>query len=73
MTDLTVVPIDTDFYGDLPPDQVLEGAKGQLERVVVLGITKEGEIWISDTQGTVSSTNLMLDRAKAKLLRSIDD
>jgi len=65
-----VVDIDTNYHGDLPPDQVLDGAKGALERVIVLGITKDGEIWISDSQGLVASTNLLLDRAKDKLMRS---
>lgn len=53
-----IVKLDAPWFGDLPPDQVLEVAKGKLESVLIVGIEKgEGD---EPKRYYASSTHLSL-------------
>lgn len=44
-----VVELECQTLMDIPPDKVLEAAKGQLEYVLVLGLTKDGAFWAASS------------------------
>jgi hypothetical protein len=58
---VNVVSLDTPFYGDIPADQVLEKAKGELKDVLVIGRMNDGEIYAACSMGDVAHTLLLLD------------
>lgn len=58
---------------DLPADRVLEAAKDQLEGVVILGYTKEGDEYFASTYANGGTVNWLLDRCKQKLLEGMDE
>ena len=61
-----------DFDGitklDLDPDRVLEGAKGQLEAVIVIGYTSDGEEYFASSKADGGTTLWLLERCKKQLL-----
>ena len=61
-----------DFGGitklDLNPDRVLEGAKGQLECVVILGYTNDGVEYFASSKADGGETLWLLERCKKQLL-----
>lgn len=40
-----VIPFDAYTRNDIDPDQVLEGAKGQLKQVLILGVCEDGDLY----------------------------
>ena len=55
-------------YLDMEPDRILSGALGQLESVVVIGYTKEGEEYFASSKADGSDVLWSLERAKLALL-----
>lgn len=53
---------------DLPPDQILEAAKQQLESVVVIGWTTEGEEYFATNLADGGTALWLLERCKRELL-----
>ncbi|NIA72284.1 hypothetical protein HBA54_27195 [Pelagibius litoralis] len=53
---------------DLPPDRVLEGAKGKLERVVVLGFTESGDVFFASSGADGGDVIWLMEKAKKALL-----
>lgn len=53
---------------DLPPDRVLEAAKGKMEGVVLLGYDKEGGEYFASTYADGGDVLWLLERCKTKLL-----
>ena len=53
---------------DLPVDRVLEGAKDQLEGVVLLGYDKEGEFYFASTYADGGNVLWLLESMKKQLL-----
>jgi hypothetical protein len=54
---------------DLDPDEVLEASKGQLERFILVGYTKDtGDYWFAATHGDNEKNNWLLDKFKQFLL-----
>lgn len=68
-----VIPIGCITKLDLPVDTVLDAAKGQLESVVLLGWTTDGEEYFASTDPDGGSVIFLLERAKLQLLRMSDD
>ena len=65
-----VIPLKLDMVGEgakVPPDSVLEGAKGRLTHVVVIGLDENGFLQLFGSDGA-AQTNFLLDRAKAHLI-----
>ena len=58
---------------DLPPDRILEGAKGQLERVVILGYDHEGQEYFASSFSDGGTVMWLMERAKLKLMTIADD
>jgi hypothetical protein len=66
-----------DFNGitklNLDPDRVLNKAIGELKDVIIIGYEKDGAEYFSSSIADGGEVNWLLDRAKLKLLRSVDD
>lgn len=59
-TGLTTLPI--------PPDDVLEGARGKLERVLIIGRDAEGEPYYASSYCEKADLLFAIERMKHKLL-----
>lgn len=58
---------------DVDPERVLEAALGQLEGVVVLGLTKDGEEeYFASSYADGGTVMWLLERCKKKLLEAWD-
>ena len=55
---------------DLEPDKVLQGAKNQLDDVLVLGWDKDGLLWISGSKAKKADALWLLECAKQSLLEA---
>lgn len=53
---------------DMNPDKVLEGAKGELEQVIVIGYDKEGEEYFASSIAGGPECLWLMERFKASLL-----
>lgn len=53
---------------DTDPDEVLEGAKGKLTRVVVIGYDTEGNLYLAGSSADGPKINWLLDKVKHKLI-----
>jgi hypothetical protein len=60
-------------YLDIPPDRILDGAKGELESVIVIGYTKDGEEYFAASVADGAEVLWMLERNKLKLLSVPDE
>jgi len=57
---------------DLDPDRVLERAKGNLARVIIVGMDKDGNEYFASSCADGGVGVWDLERAKLKLLRIVD-
>lgn len=53
---------------DMPPDYILEAAKGKLEGVLIIGYTEDGEEYFASSYADGGTVNWLLDRCKHQLL-----
>lgn len=58
---------------DLPPDRILENAKGKLEGVVIIGFALDGAEFFASSYADGGDVLWHLERAKKKLLELPDD
>ena len=59
---------------DLPPDQILEGAKGEMEGVLVIGFKKDSNGMYMASSYADGGTNLwLLEKCKRALLNYDED
>ena len=58
---------------DLPPDRILEAAKGKLERVVIVGYDHEGNEYFASSFSDGGEVMWLMERAKLKLMRLADE
>ena len=64
-----VVPIHGIAFSDVPVDVILEEATEQrFSQVVVIGLTRTGEIMPLHSSASVAEINWMLDHAKQEIL-----
>lgn len=63
-----VIPLNNITRLDLPPDRVLEGLKGMMESLVILGYDKQGEMVFSSTLADGGEVLWLLEVCKKKLL-----
>ena len=54
---------------NLNPDRLLIAAQEQLERVVILGVTKDGDEYFASSVADGGDVVWMLERAKYKLMK----
>lgn len=55
---------------DIDPDQILDRAGGQLEGVVILGYTKEGDEYLAASYADGGTVLWLLERCKASLMNA---
>ena len=71
-----VIFIDRPTTLGLPPERVLEAAVGHLDKAIVVGLDKNGDLYfassIGDDQGGLAEVNWLLDKAKCQLFRMDD-
>lgn len=73
MTD-NIVDFDGITRLDLPASKVLERAlSSDLESVVIIGHTKDGDEYFAASSADGGDVVWMIERAKLKLLRTVDD
>lgn len=61
---ITTLPLD--------PDRLLEKAIGKLDRVLIIGIDKDGEEYFASSDSDGGTCVWDMERAKLKLLRLVD-
>lgn len=67
---LKVVQLDTDYFGPVKPDAVLDAAK-HLAKVVVIGETPEGHIYVATSEADNAYVTLLLQRAQHWILSQL--
>lgn len=58
---------------DVPPDRVLDGAKGKLEGVVVMGFDVDGNEYFASSYADGATVLWLAERMKKMLLEIVDD
>ena len=72
MGNVVILPVVTKL--DVPVDRVLEGATAaNLTEVVIIGTTESGEEFFAGSRAGGPDTLWMLERAKLRLLRTVDE
>lgn len=64
----TVIPLGNITKLDLPPDTILDGAKGTLEGVVVIGLTEGGQTYFASSIADGGTVIWLLEKLKKDLL-----
>lgn len=68
-----VIPFNGITRLDLPPDRILEGAKGKLEGVVIMGWDTEGKEYFASSYADGGTVLWLAERMKKMLLETHDD
>lgn len=63
-----VVPFTGKTTLDIDPDGVLEGAKGELEQVLVLGFDEDGEYYFASSTSNIGTLLRLIETFKFDLL-----
>lgn len=64
-----VVAFTGPYFGDIDPELVLDAAKGKLSKVIVIGVTTDGEFeYINSSINDGPQALWMLERAKMEML-----
>jgi len=58
---------------DLPPDRVLEKAKGKLTGVVIIGYDEDGDEYFAASYADGGTVLWLMERAKLRLFKAADD
>lgn len=67
-----VIPLNNITRLDLPPDRVLDGAKGKMSGLVILGYDTEGNEYFASTYADGGEVLWLLERCKINLLGVIE-
>ena len=68
-----VIPLGNITRFDLPPDRVLEGAKGKMEGVVLIGWDKDGDFYGASSYADGGDVLWLLEQCKRMLLSMGDE
>lgn len=70
-----VIPLNNVTYLDLPPDRILEQAKGKLKSIVILGYEEgKGEVeYFASSIADGGGVLWLLERCKKQLLEIVDE
>ena len=71
MSKAKIFPIGGITKLNMPPDKILEGAKGQLEGVVLIGFDKDGELYAASSYADGGDLMWLLEACKRKMFDSI--
>lgn len=69
MSDNIVIWKGVTFH-DLPPDRLLEAAKGHLDSVVILGWDKDGDIYFASSKADGGEVMWLIEFAKRALMEN---
>lgn len=58
---------------DVDPDRILDAAQGQLEGVVILGYTKDGDEYFASSYADGGTVLWLLERCKLALLGAAEE
>lgn len=64
-----VIPLGNITRLDLPVDRVLDGAKGQLEGIVILGYDKDGNNYFASSYADGGEVLWLLEQCKLSLMQ----
>lgn len=67
--DSNVVYLSNVTQLDLPADRILERASGQLEGVVIIGFTKDGDEYFASSYADGGTVLWLMERFKAALVK----
>lgn len=62
-----VIPFTGATLVDLPADQILEGAKGELDTCVIFGVDKDGYLYTASSTSNVEAVNYLIDMVKHQM------
>lgn len=68
-----VVKLQTISYAELNPDDILEAAIGKMERVTIIGRTKDGEEYLAFSDPESGVVVWDLERAKHLVVSAADE
>ena len=68
-----VVVLDTITTLPIPPQRVLDNAPRDMRSVMVLGYEKDGEYWMASSDTDLASLLVIVEKARMRLLRLLDD
>lgn len=68
-----LVYLDVATRLNIPADRVIDAAKGNLDRVVIIGYDHDGAEYFASSIADGGEVNWLLDRCKHKLLRMCDE
>ena len=72
--DDNIVEFTGAFYGHIEPNRILESAKDEeLAEAVVIGENVDGTIYIAFSSELVTEVIALLERAKYRLIRAMED
>jgi hypothetical protein len=66
-----IIPIGGITKLDLPPDQILEKAKGELEGVILIGFDKNDEVYAASSYADGGVVMWLLEACKTKMMEAI--
>ena len=73
MSKAKIFPIGTITKLDIPPDAILESAKGQLEGVVLIGFDKKGDVYAASSYADGGNIMWLLEACKRKMFDSLEE
>jgi len=63
-----IIPIGGITKLDIPEDQILEAAKGEMDGVVLMGWKKDGELYFASSFGDGGDVLWLMEKCKQALL-----
>jgi hypothetical protein len=63
-----VIPLGNVTQLNLPPDRILDAAKGQLKSVVLVGFDTDGQVYAASSLADGGSVLWLIEQLKIKLL-----
>lgn len=62
-----IIPLNCVTRLDIPPDRILEGAKGKLQGVVLIGYDEDGDVYAASSYADGGDVLWLLEACKMKL------
>lgn len=68
-----VIPLNNLTRLNINPERVLDAAKGEVDRVVILGWAADGEEYFASSIADGADVLWLLERLKKRLLETVDE
>lgn len=66
-----IIPIGSVTKLDIPADKILEGAKGELDGLLLIGFNKDGEVYCASSYADGGTVLWLLEACKKMMFDSI--